>query len=111
MSQIDHEPTSEKIVPRINLIVWLKRSNNQYKLRRYGDIVYFSKKARYCVLYVDEDKSEEIRETLLRLDFVENVVISDRKKLQFSSEHQEKMMAELKEKYDHMREENEDMRV
>lgn len=86
------------ITKRIGLIIFLKNASDQYKLRRYGDIVYFSKKMRYCVLYVDEDEAAyEIKE-ISNLDFVKHVEKSEEENLDLSSSHLEGQITDLAKK-------------
>lgn len=41
---INKEIEGTHLIKRVALIIYLKSVSDQYKLRRYGDIVYFSKK-------------------------------------------------------------------
>ena len=51
---VNQELSERDITQRTSLIVYLRNaSNDQFKLRRYGDIVYFSKKLHYLILYVN----------------------------------------------------------
>lgn len=83
---------------RAGLIVYLKNASDQYKLRHFGDIVYFSKKMRYCMLYIDlNDLDYELSE-ISELDFVDHVEISEKDQLNLDSKHIEKQLVEMSEK-------------
>ena len=57
---VNQELSERDITQRTSLIVYLRNaSNDQFKLRRYGDIVYFSKKLHYLILYVNQAEAEE----------------------------------------------------
>lgn len=86
------------ITKRIGLIIFLKNASDQYKLRRYGDIVYFSKKMRYCVLYVDEDEAARAIKEINNLDFVKHVKKSEEENLDLSSSHLEGQITDLAKK-------------
>ncbi len=92
---IEKDLEHKNINQRQSLIVYLKSVNNQYKLRRYGDIVYFSKKCAYCILYVNQKDADEIREELNALDFVDQVKKSSWDQIDLSSDHIEKQISDL----------------
>ena len=50
---INQELADLDLPKRTSLIVYLRNANSdQFKLRRFGDIVYFSKKMHYLIMYV-----------------------------------------------------------
>ncbi|GFZ26928.1 YlbG family protein [Lactobacillus corticis] len=55
---------------RTALIVYLRTSSDQFRLRSFGDIVYFSKKLGYCVIYVNKAEADHKITELERLGFV-----------------------------------------
>jgi len=57
-------------VKRQGLIVWFQHMKNLRQIKRYGHLLYASKKMRYAVLYVNEDELEEVEIKLLKLSFV-----------------------------------------
>ncbi len=77
------------LTERSSLIVYLKDVRDQYKLRRFGDIVYFSKKLKYCVLYLDQKKIKAIKKEISALPFVRRVENSRKGKIDFDSSHLE----------------------
>lgn len=92
---INKEIEKTRLTKRVALIVYLKTISDQYKLRHYGDIVYFSKKMKYCVLYVDRQEAKEIKKNIAELDFVTYVEISAEEKVNLDSEHIENQIAQM----------------
>lgn len=72
---------------RSGLIVYLFNASDQYKLRKYGDIVYFSKKMKYCVIYVDQKEAKKVYEEIGHLSFVDHVEYSQNDAINLTSEH------------------------
>lgn len=87
--------TNKNISQRISLIVYLNSISNQYKLRHYGDIVYFSKKLGYCILYVNQNEADQVIQNLNALDFIDRVEKSKWEKIDLSSDHIEKQISDL----------------
>lgn len=104
------EPNN-KMTARTQVIVWLYQISDQYKLRRFGNIIYFSRKNKYVVLYVSSEYASKVIAELKSKNYVQSVETSKTDELDFSAEHEEKMMRELKEETEKLREENEDLRV
>ena len=92
---VEEDLANKNIIQRQSLIVYLNSISDQYKLRRYGDIVYFSKKFAYCILYVNKKEIEQVCRDLNSLDFVEKVEKSNWNQIDLSSDHIEKQIAEL----------------
>lgn len=92
---VEEDLANKNIIQRQSLIVYLNSISDQYKLRRYGDIVYFSKKFAYCILYVNKKEIEQVCQDLNSLDFVEKVEKSNRNQIDLSSDHIEKQITEL----------------
>ena len=103
--------SNNKMTARTQIIVWLYQISDQYKLRRFGNIIYFSRKNKYVVLYVSSEYASKVITELKSKNYVQSVETSKTDKLDFSAEHEEKMMRELKEEAEKLREENEDLRV
>lgn len=95
---INKEIESTHLIKRVALVIYLKSVSDQYKLRYYGDIVYFSKKMKYCVLYVNRKECREIKEQIAHLDFVNHVDISAEEKVDLDSQHIENQLAEMAKK-------------
>ena len=84
------------LTQRMGLIVYLVNPREQYKLRYYGDIVYFSNKMNYCVIYLnsdDEDLIDEIKE----LSFVKKVEKAATESLNLDSQYIENQIAKMAE--------------
>lgn len=92
---INQDLANTVLTKRQGLIVYLNSVSNQYKLRRFGDIVYFSKKMGYCVLYVDQKEADKVFTTLNSLDFVKRVDWSIGEKIDVSSSHIEQQIKDL----------------
>ena len=105
------DESNNKMTARTQIIVWLYQISDQYKLRRFGNIIYFSRKNKYVVLYVSSEYASKVITELKSKNYVQSVETSKTDKLDFSAEHEEKMMRELKEETEKLREENEDLRV
>lgn len=80
---------------RICIVVFLKNISDQYKLRKYGDIVYFSKKMKYCVLYVTENDLEKVKDEITSLTFVKNVEVADSDSLNLNSDYLENQITKM----------------
>ncbi len=89
------EPNN-KMTARTQVIVWLYQISDQYKLRRFGNIIYFSRKNKYVVLYVSSEYAPKVIAELKSKNYVQSVETSKTDELDFSAEHEEKMMRELK---------------
>lgn len=92
---INHDLVASNVTKRQGLIVYLNSVSNQYKLRRFGDIVYFSKKMNYCVLYVDQKDADKTIAVLNSLDFVNGVDRSNGENIDLSSAHIEQQIKDL----------------
>lgn len=58
------------LVKRQGLIVWFQHMKNLRQIKKYGHLLYASKKLRYAVLYVDADRIEETETKLQMYPFV-----------------------------------------
>ena len=95
---IEQDLANKNIIQRQSLIVFLNSISDQYKLRRYGDIVYFSKKLAYCIMYVNKKEIEQVCHDLNSLDFVEKVEKSNWNQIDLSSDHIENQIRDLAKK-------------
>lgn len=66
---------------RQGIIIYVKNLKNIRPLRHYGQIYYVSKKMKYVVLYVDENKADEVVATLNKQNFVKKVVLSHKREV------------------------------
>lgn len=67
-----------EIQKRRGIIVWVYSLRQLKNLRRFGFIHYVSRRMKYVLLYVNEEKVEESVEKINRLHFVRQVDISHR---------------------------------
>lgn len=67
-----------EIQPRQSLIVYTYSLKQTRQLKRYGTVMYVSKKMRYVVLYVDRSEIADLTQQLQHLRFVKRVVPSMR---------------------------------
>jgi uncharacterized protein YlbG (UPF0298 family) len=58
---------------RIGLAVWLHSLKQVKQLRKYGNVLYVSKKTKYVVLYCQIERAEELIQKLESLHFVKAV--------------------------------------
>lgn len=58
---------------RQGIIVWFQHMKNLKQIRRYGHLLYTSKKLRYAVIYINQADIEETERKLLKLSFVSKV--------------------------------------
>ncbi|MCH3904208.1 MAG: YlbG family protein [Lactobacillus sp.] len=111
MSEVNRQFAAAGLLKRIDLIVWLHRGSDQRRLRKYGDIVYYSARKHYVIMYVDQAEAEQVCQQVSHLPFVKRAEISNRDDLHFDADYQTKLMQRLAQEADRLREENEDLRV
>jgi uncharacterized protein YlbG (UPF0298 family) len=58
---------------RQGMVIWLKNMKNVRKLRKYGHMIYASKKQKYVVIYADQESIDELVKTINNLPFVSKV--------------------------------------
>lgn len=58
---------------RQGLIVWFQHMKNLKQIKRYGHLIYTSKKLKYAVLYVDQAEVEDIEYKVMKLSFVSKI--------------------------------------
>ena len=66
-----------QMTERQGLIVYINNFHVLRRLRRYGHIVYVSKRMRYVVLYVNRSLVEELKKELEKLHSVTSVKPSE----------------------------------
>ena len=89
---VNEELKSAGLFQRKCLIIYLTNISDQFKLRKYGDIVYFSKKMKYCVIYVNQSDLKRIAEEISHLNFVKGIEISNQDQVNLESNHIEKQI-------------------
>ncbi|HLS20162.1 MAG TPA: DUF2129 domain-containing protein [Bacillota bacterium] len=86
------------IVKRQGIIVWYKHHKFLNQFKRYGHLVYHSRKQKYAVIYTDLDKATDTKARLKKLPFVRKVALSEKPNLRTSFE--KKSLVKVKE-YDY----------
>ena len=66
-----------KITDRQGLVIYINNAHVLRRLRRYGHIMYYSRRLHYVILYVDQSKIEEVKEKILALHNVTRVERSE----------------------------------
>ncbi|RVU70657.1 MULTISPECIES: YlbG family protein [Lactobacillus] len=110
---INKELKSAGLTERTGLVIYLKNASDQYKLRRFGDIVYFSKKMKYCIVYVTQENAKQELAEIRKLDFVKYAEFSEKDQVDLSSSHIETQIAtmaqEAEQEIQRRQEKNEDL--
>lgn len=58
---------------RQGIVVWFQHMKNIKQLKRYGNLIYTSKKQRYAVIYVNQAEIEEVETKIMRHSFVSRI--------------------------------------
>ena len=58
---------------RTCLTIYLHYNGDARKLNKFGDILYHSRRMRYVLLYVDQDKSADIMAGLKKERFIKKI--------------------------------------
>lgn len=82
------------ITKRQGIIIWFKHRRNLKRIRRYGHLIYASKKMKYALLYVDKAKVKSVEKKLKRLPYVFKVEHSHKPSIQ--TEFKNKELKEIK---------------
>lgn len=83
---------------RQGIIVWFRQRRNIKQIRRYGHLIYASNKLKYAVLYVDQDKVNEVERKLKRYSFIKKI---DQSYKPFIRTQFDKAKPEKEKKYDY----------
>lgn len=86
------------IIKRQGIIVWYKHHKFLNQLKRYGHLIYHSRRQKYAVLYTDLDYASQIKTRLKKLSFVTKVKLS--KKPNIRTAFEKKSPINVKD-YDH----------
>jgi uncharacterized protein YlbG (UPF0298 family) len=65
-----------KIEPTMGLIVYLYSIKHAKNLKQFGRLYYVSKRMRYALLYIDQDRQTEVIKKLNSENYVKQVVPS-----------------------------------
>lgn len=60
-------------IERQGMIVWFQHMKNIKQIKKYGHLIYASKKLKYAVIYVDQAEVEVIEKKLLKFSFVSKI--------------------------------------
>lgn len=55
---------------RQGIVIWFQRRKNLKQIKRYGHLIYASKKQKYALLYVNQSEIDVIEEKLNKLPYV-----------------------------------------
>lgn len=55
---------------RQGLIVWYKHRRNLRQIRRYGHLIYASKRLKYAMIYVDQEEIDQIEKKMNKYKFI-----------------------------------------
>ncbi|UOQ85470.1 YlbG family protein [Gracilibacillus salinarum] len=58
------------ITKRQGIIVWFHQMKHVKHLKRYGHMIHVSKKLKYAMIYVDQERFDDTYESLLKLSYV-----------------------------------------
>ncbi|WP_223700346.1 YlbG family protein [Sutcliffiella deserti] len=64
------------LTQRQGIVVWLHSLKQAKLLRRYGNVIYISKKLKYVVFYCDAEESGILVEKLNKQSYVKKVDVS-----------------------------------
>lgn len=60
-------------VKRQGLIVWFQHRKHIKHIKRYGHLMYVSRKMRFGILYVNQDEVETVEANLMKLPYVKQI--------------------------------------
>ncbi|TQS75671.1 DUF2129 domain-containing protein [Ornithinibacillus gellani] len=60
-------------INRQGIIVWFQHFKNIKQIKRYGHLIYSSRKLKYAVLYVNQDEIESVENRLMKHAFVSKI--------------------------------------
>ncbi len=83
---------------RQGIIVWFQNRRNIKQIKRYGHLIYTSKKLKYALIYVDQDKIDSIEEKLNKLSYISK---TSRSQKPFIRTNYEKVKLDKDKKYDY----------
>ncbi|SHF48993.1 YlbG family protein [Ornithinibacillus halophilus] len=58
---------------RQGLIIWFQHMKNIKQIKRFGHLIYVSRRLKYAVIYVEQTKVEEVETKLLKYSFVSKI--------------------------------------
>ncbi|GAB4072332.1 YlbG family protein [Barrientosiimonas marina] len=63
-------------VNRQGLMIWFQHMKNIKHIKRFGHLLYVSKRQKYAVIYVNQDTIEQVEAKLLQFPFITEVQYS-----------------------------------
>lgn len=108
---INEELKNTDIVSRVPIVIYLNKIQDQFKLRRYGNIVYVSKKQKYCIVYVNKAELEEKLDLLNHLRYVIKAEFVPNDELNFDPEYETNMINEMAKEAENWLEKNGNMKL
>ncbi len=57
-------------VKRQGIIVWFQHKRNIKQIKRFGHLIYVSKRMRYAVIYVNQDEIEDVEQAMSKLSYI-----------------------------------------
>lgn len=60
-------------IKRQGIIVWFQHRKNLKHIKKYGNLLYVSKKMRYAVLYINKEELDRTMEEMLKLPFISKI--------------------------------------
>jgi len=85
-------------IKRQGIIVWFQNRRNIKQIKRYGHLIYTSKKLKYAVIYVDQENIEKIEGKLKKLPYI---LKTSRSQMPYIRTNYEKVILDKDEKYDY----------
>lgn len=82
------------ITKRQGIFVWYQHRRNINRIKRFGHLIYASRKSKYALLYVDQSKIKEIEQRLRKLPYISKIKRSNKPLIQ--TEFQNKELKEIK---------------
>ena len=85
-------------IKRQGMIVWFQHMKNIKQIKKYGHLIYTSKRLKYAVIYVDQAELEHVERRLLKLSFVSKI---DRSYKPFVETNYENAIPDKAKQYDY----------
>lgn len=85
-------------IKRQGIIVWFKHRKNIKQIRRYGHLIYASKKLKYAIIYVNQSDIETTEQKLKKFSFVKRI---DRSYKPFLRTQFERVKPDKEKRYDY----------
>lgn len=60
-------------ISRQGLVIWFKHRKNIRQIKKYGHLIYVSRKLNFAIIYVNRDEIDHIIEKLANLSFIKKM--------------------------------------